>query len=97
PNPTPSPYTTLFRSLLLDVASAEVDIGGLKGNLTLDTGSGRVAVRDVTGDQNIDSGSGGLTLDKIKGTTLKLDSGSGGVQASDRSEEHTSELQSLAY
>jgi hypothetical protein len=69
--------------LLLDVATADVDIGGLKGNLTLDTGSGRVSVRDVMGDVNIDSGSGGLTLDKIKGSTLKLDSGSGGVQGSD--------------
>jgi DUF4097 and DUF4098 domain-containing protein YvlB len=69
--------------LLLDVGSAEVDVSGTKGNLTLDTGSGRVSVRDVTGDLNIDAGSGGLSLDRIKGTILRLDSGSGGVQGSD--------------
>lgn len=69
--------------LLLDVGSAEVDVSGTKGNLTLDTGSGRVVVRDVTGDLNIDAGSGGLSLDRIKGSVLRLDSGSGGVQGSD--------------
>ena len=69
--------------LMLDVASAEVDVAGLKGNLNLDTGSGRVAVRDVTGDLNIDAGSGGLTIDRVKGSVLRLDSGSGGVQASE--------------
>jgi len=69
--------------LLVDVSSAEVEVAGLKGNLTLDTGSGRVAVRDVTGDLKIDTGSGGISLERIKGTLLDLDSGSGGVEATD--------------
>jgi hypothetical protein len=69
--------------LTVDVASSEVDVAGTKGSLILDTGSGRVAVRDHTGDLNIDTGSGGLTIDRVKGTVLRLDSGSGGVQGSD--------------
>jgi lia operon protein LiaG len=69
--------------LLVDVTSADVEIAGLKGNLVLDTGSGRVAVRDIVGDLNIDTGSGGISIDRVKGSILRLDSGSGGVQGSD--------------
>jgi lia operon protein LiaG len=75
--------TNVEGDLVLDVGSAEVDVSGAKGQLTLDTGSGRVAVRDVTGDLNIDTGSGGLTLDRVKGSILRIDSGSGGVQGND--------------
>ncbi len=70
-------------TLHVDVGSAEVDVAGVRGILTLDTGSGRVSVRDVTGDVSVDAGSGGVTLDRIKGDVLTLDSGSGGVQATD--------------
>lgn len=69
--------------LLVDVASAEVDVVGTRGILTLDTGSGRVSVRDVTGDVSVDAGSGRVSLDRVKGDVLTIDSGSGGVQASD--------------
>ena len=69
--------------LLVDVASADVDVSGTKGLLTLDTGSGRVAVRDVTGDVDLDSGSGGLSVDRLKGGTLRIDSGSGGVEGTE--------------
>jgi lia operon protein LiaG len=70
-------------TLFVDVGSAEVDIAGVRGILTLDTGSGRVSVRDILGDVSVDAGSGGVTLDRIKGDVLTLDSGSGGVQATD--------------
>jgi len=69
--------------LFVDVASADVDVAGVKGALGLDTGSGRVVVRDVTGDLEVDTGSGGLTIDRVTGSTLRLDSGSGGVDGSD--------------
>lgn len=69
--------------LHIDVASAEVEVAGVRGNLTLDTGSGRVAVRDVTGSVEVDAGSGGVSLERIKGDVLTIDSGSGGVQATD--------------
>ena len=69
--------------LVVDVASADVDVSGTKGTLTLDTGSGRVAVRDVTGNIDLDSGSGGLSVDRVKGGTLHIDSGSGGVEGND--------------
>jgi lia operon protein LiaG len=69
--------------IMVDVSAAEVDASGTKGTLNLDTGSGRVAVRDHTGDLYIDTGSGGLTIDRAKGTTLRLDSGSGSVQTNE--------------
>lgn len=69
--------------MLVDVGAAEVDIAGTTGDLTLDTGSGRVAVRDATGNLNVDTGSGEVTIERVKGDVLTIDSGSGGVQASD--------------
>jgi lia operon protein LiaG len=69
--------------VVVDVSAADVDVSGTKGPLTLDTGSGRITVRDVTGDLNVDAGSGGISIDRVKGTSLRLDSGSGSVQASD--------------
>lgn len=75
--------TNVEGDIRVDVGTSEVDVTGIKGILTLDTGSGRVSVRDVTGDVNIDAGSGGITLDRIKGDVLTIDSGSGGVQATD--------------
>lgn len=75
--------TNVASDLSIDVASASVTVNGHKGSLHLDTGSGRVDVRDVTGADEFtsDAGSGTVTVRNATARRMKLDSGSGGLDA----------------
>lgn len=67
--------------MYVDVHAASVQARGTRGLLELDTGSGEVRVSDATGDVTLDTGSGAVTLETVRGGTLRLDSGSGSVRA----------------
>lgn len=63
-------------------ASATVRTQGTRGELDVEVGSGSVEVRDAQGEVAVETGSGRLTLNGVRGTTLRAGSGSGAVNGS---------------
>src|SRR5687767_15648799 len=83
PRSTLFPYTTLFRSgsTSAKLTSGPVEALGVRGDLTVETVSGEVILADSAAD-------------RVRAQTV---SGAITCDLDNRSEEHTSELQSLAY
>ena len=69
-------------TLSVEVQAARVRVSRVRGSLELESGSGSAEISDVTGDVHAESGSGGMTVNGIRGGTLKLESGSGGLRGS---------------
>src|SRR5687767_15657471 len=85
PRSTLFPYTTLFRS-------SSADIGGTR------TGSGRAGAAGAVEGGTGPGGAAGADRVAVRaGADRAGDRRAGRVHRADRSEEHTSELQSLAY
>lgn len=74
--------------LVIDVAAANVSIGGFRGALLIDTGSGRVEATDVVGALSIDTGSGSVEARRVRGERLHIDTGSGGVSGGEIEVDH---------
>src|SRR5205823_11023398 len=91
----PFPYTTLFRSKgVVTVYSGKVDLG-----TGTDTALTQIAAEELgVPMQRVKLVTGDTLLTPDQGPTFgSLTIQNGGVQIRQRSEEHTSELQSLAY
>src|SRR5512147_815557 len=69
--------------LRVDVSAAPVTSTRTRGKLLLDTGSGEVSVTDAEGEIDLDTGSGSVEVMNVRGTYLKMDTGSGRVRGSD--------------
>src|SRR2546425_3617425 len=81
PRSTLFPYTTLFRSLVGHVQPVGLSSGS----------------HSAGGKQNVYPAAGAQIEDRFAGTQLRQGAGIPAAQRRSRSEEHTSELQSLAY
>lgn len=64
-------------------ASASVRTEGTRGDLGVDVGSGSVEVTGASGNVDVDTGSGRVRLNGVRGSRLIVDTGSGGVTATD--------------
>lgn len=65
----------------LYLATGEVTVRNVQGELLVDTGSGRVSADGVRGSLTVDTGSGSVRVRDVQGTLL-VDTGSGGVELS---------------
>lgn len=66
-------------SVSIDLASADANVKDHVGDLMIDGGSGDVTLVDIEGALDLDLGSGRTELKQVKASTLRIDSGSGGV------------------
>jgi hypothetical protein len=66
----------------LFLATGEVQMDGVDGDINVDTGSGEVHARDARGDVSLDTGSGSITVFGFEGR-LDVDTGSGSVELQD--------------
>lgn len=70
--------------LLLDVASADIDVSGARGSLNLDLGSGDVTLRDLDLSLlELDAGSGTVSGSGIHSAEVRVDAGSGDIRLED--------------
>ncbi len=60
-------------------SSASVETEGTRGFLLVDVGSGGVRVSRAEGDVDLDTGSGSVQLEGVRGSKLRVDTGSGSV------------------
>lgn len=65
--------------LSFDGGSGGVQVEKCRGSLSLDLGSGGVEVAGFDGDLNVDTGSGSVHVSGVRGRSVRLDTGSGGV------------------
>lgn len=65
--------------LRFDGGSGSVRAEGCRDALTVDVGSGGVQVDDFSGELIVDTGSGSIRASDIRGSSVRLDTGSGGV------------------
>ena len=65
--------------LRYDGGSGGARAEGCRGRLVLDLGSGEVEVVGFSGDLNVDTGSGSVQASGVRGSSVRLDTGSGGV------------------
>lgn len=69
--------------LQIEAFAGRIGAEATRGSLQLDTGSGDIQVTDATGDLDADTGSGSITVRGASGGSVRLDTGSGHVAASD--------------
>lgn len=68
---------------MIDDSSGEIEIRGVRGNLTVHDSSGAVDIEDVSGDVTIEDGSGSMTIARVGGIVHVEDDGSGAIDIHD--------------
>jgi hypothetical protein len=66
--------------LRVDSHSAPVTASGTRGSLSVDVGAGDVRITQAQGEVDVDTGSGDVNVSGFRGTTLSIETGSGGIK-----------------
>ena len=78
-------------SLHLKDGSGEIDVTGVKGDVSVHDSSGEIELVDVGGDVRIHDGSGGMEIEDVKGSVV-IEDGAGSIEILDVTGDVTIEM-----